>query len=107
MKQHKLRRKVVILIALIVLAFIYTGWFAAQNTITGTARWDGVTGVMFGLYICSQPAANFLDLILFRSLVFPNPPAHSVLASWLGFNLFVLLVGWLVIFEGMLRFSKP
>ena len=106
MYPHKLTRKIILLIVLIVLAFIYIGWIFSQNPLTGTARWDGATGVLLGLYICAQPAANFLDLILFRSLVFQANPSRSTLIAWLTFNVLVLLAGWVVIFVGMTQFSK-
>ena len=106
MYQHKLMRKISLLIVLAVLAFIYTAWISSQNPLTGTARWDGATGVLLGLYICAQPATNFLDLLLFRSLVFQVNPSRSVLIAWLTFNVLVLLAGWVVIFVGMIQFSK-
>ena len=106
MDQHKLRQKVLFLIVLTMLVFVYTDWISTQNTLTGTARWDGVTGVLLGLYVCAQPAANFLDLILFRRLVLQENTSRGSIAAWVAVNLFVLLVGWVAIFVGMTQFSK-
>ncbi len=85
----------------ILLAVIYGGWMAAQRTITDIPRLDGVIGILLGLFICSRPAANMLDLLFARY--------HRVIGSewsaigWLALNGLVLFVGWLVITIGATR----
>jgi hypothetical protein len=105
MDRKKRAAKVRLLIALLIFAMVYIGWLYYQQTLTGTARWDGISGVLLGLYICSHPAANMLDLILFRQLVWPAGVSKTSLFSWLVLNIFVLFIGWIVIFVGMTRFS--
>jgi hypothetical protein len=85
----------------ILLALIYGGWMVAQRTITDVPRLDGIIGVLLGLFICSRPAANMLDLLFARY--------HRVATSewsaigWLALNGLVLFVGWLVITIGATR----
>ena len=105
MDGKKRAAKVRFLFVLIILAMVYIGWLYYQQTLTGTARWDGISGVLLGLYICSHPAANMLDVILFRRLIWPGNVSKTSLFSWLVLNIFVLFVGWIVIFVGMTRFS--
>jgi hypothetical protein len=47
----------------VLLALLYGGWIYTQRTITGIPRLDGAIGVLLGLFICSLPAANMLDLL--------------------------------------------
>jgi hypothetical protein len=90
---------------LLLLAGLYIGWFSARQTLTGIPRLDGSIGILLGLYICSHPAANGLDLLLFM-----RPEAREAITAtwagrlWLGLNALALLAGWAVIFAGTLRF---
>lgn len=98
-------RNIAWLAAMIALALVYALWLASQGTITGTPRGDGVLGVVLGLYIGSHPAANALDLLLFRQAA-----AREALLKmrtswlWLGLNVLVLFAAWFVIFLGVTRF---
>jgi hypothetical protein len=53
----------VVLGVMAALAAAYAGALAAWGTLTGASRWDGVLGVVLGLLICAQPAANAVDLL--------------------------------------------
>ena len=85
--------------AVIVLALLYMGWMYLQHTITGLPRLDGVIGVLLGLFICSRPAANFLDLLFTRN----QTSSQRSLLGWLTLNGVVMFVGWLVITIGATR----
>jgi hypothetical protein len=80
----------------VVLALLFGGWLYAQQTITGKPEFDGVIGVVLGLFICSRPAANMLDLLFSRS----GRTSEWSLVSWLGLNAVVLFIGWLTITIG-------
>ena len=83
----------------VVLALVYLGWMYSQLTITGTSRLDGVIGVLLGLFICSRPAANFLDLLFTRH----QTSSERSLLGWLALNGVVMFMGWLVITIGATR----
>ena len=86
----------------VVLALLYGGWMYIQHSITGIPRLDGIIGVLLGLFICSRPAANMLDL-LFAARRSRSSSSEWPALGWLGLNLFVLFVGWLVITIGATR----
>ncbi len=82
---------------LFALAFGYTGWILIHSTITGSPRLDGTIGVILGLFIGSHPAANLIDILLYKRLAHPTTWGYLV-------NLAVLVLGWLVIFTGAMQF---
>jgi hypothetical protein len=106
MDQNRLQRNKKILWAMLLLASIYGSlvqiWFAK----TGNGRLIGSIGVLLGLYICSQPAANAVDLLFFqRGAVRQLSKGWSGI-GWLVLNALVLLVGWLVIVIGATRLTS-
>ena len=85
---------------MLLLAAIYDSLVYFWLGRVGNDRLVGSIGVLLGLYICSQPAANAVDLLFFqRGAVRQLSKAWSGIA-WLALNLLVLLVGWLVIVIG-------
>ena len=83
MDGQRLRRNTKILWAMVVLAIIYSFtiyyWFGSVSR----DRLVGSLGVLLGLYICSHPAANAVDLIFFsaaRSAALQSSPPGS--AGW-------------------------
>jgi len=105
MYKTRIGRKVAVLVGMILLAILYIGIFASRSTITGANKTDGMIGVMLGLYICSHPVGNLLDMILFRRLVWPPHASPWSIAAWVGFNMLIVGVGYMVIFNGMLHFT--
>ena len=87
---------------IVALACLYCGWMYTQRTITGIPRLDGAIGVLLGLFICSLPAANMLDL-LFAARRSQSRSSEWASLGWLGLNLLVLFVGWIVITIGATR----
>lgn len=85
----------------IVLAILYGGWMITQRTITGLPLLDGISGVLLGLFICSRPAANMLDLLYTRRGQAVSSEWSSI--GWLALNGVVMFVGWLVITIGAMR----
>jgi hypothetical protein len=86
----------------VALALLYGGWIYTQRTITGIPRLDGAIGVLLGLFICSLPAANMLDL-LFAARRSQSSSSEWAMLGWLGLNLLVLFAGWMVITIGATR----
>jgi hypothetical protein len=88
---------------MVLLALVYLGLLYYLHTLTGDNVLDGIAGVVLGLYICSLPAANAVDMI------FAERSASFALSSlraggrWLALNLLTLLAGWIVIVVGAIR----
>jgi hypothetical protein len=87
--------------AVVVLAMVYIGWMITQRTITNLPLLDGIIGILLGLFICSRPAANMLDLLFTRRG--QAAPSEWSSIGWLALNGLVLFVGWLVITIGATR----
>ena len=100
MDGQRLRRNTKVLWAMVVLAIVYSGtiyyWFGSVSR-----DWlVGSLGVLLGLYICSHPAANAVDLIFFERGAIRRFTKQPAWLGWLALNLLVLLAGWTVILIG-------
>lgn len=92
---------IVMLLGLILAALIYGSIIYSRPAFTPVGWTEGVLGVMLGLFICSRPAAHLLDL-LYRSH-YAGPPQLWI---WLLLNLLTLLVGLIVVFIGVMQFTR-
>jgi hypothetical protein len=98
-RQHK--RNTTVLWGLILLALAYISLLRYVHTLTGISMLDGSIGLALGLYICSHPAANAINMLFFeRDRLHQNSSGWSIV-RWLALNLLVLLAGWMVIFMGI------
>ena len=104
MKQHRRGRNIKTLWALILFGIAYSGLLHYQRTLTGMNEVDGIIGVLLGLYICSHPAANVVDMLFFRRGARHLFSSRRSAVLWLVLNIVVLLIGWVVIFIGTTRF---
>ena len=100
MSQYWHNRKITFLFVLTLSGLVYNGWLQLFGTLTGIDQADGIIGVVFGLYICSHPAAFIVDSLFFRRSAFSS---NRSLILWLVINILVLLAGWFVIFTGTTR----
>ncbi len=91
---------------LIVVAALYTALLFFRHTLTGAVRWDASIGVVLGLFICSRPVSNMLDLILFSRQLAPTFPSRRAEMWWVTLNVLVLLVGLAVLIGGTTRFAS-
>jgi hypothetical protein len=98
-------RKSILLGGLCFLGLAYILMLMFRPTLTGQYQWDGILSVLLGLYICSHPVANILDVILFGRLLGQRVVIFWVEGAWWSLNALVLFIGWLVIYVGMLRFT--
>ena len=105
--EQRRARNFTLLVVLIFLAGAYTLAIVILHLQTGNTRLDGAIGVVFGLYVCSRPAANFLDMLLFWRSSRPPGWSRRALLLWLALNLLALLAGWIVIVIGATRFTAP
>jgi hypothetical protein len=74
------------------------------RALTGSRTLDGGIGVTLGLFICSRPAGNAVDLLFFHPGDLREAVGEWQGLGWLALNLLVLAVGWVVIFLGAIRF---
>lgn len=92
---------------LILLAIAYSSLLKYHHTLTGRNTLDGILGALLGLYICSQGAANILDMLLFGGNTSGQRVSRRSILLWLAFNACILFIGWLVIVQGTIRFTAP
>jgi hypothetical protein len=98
MSAPRYKRNTAWLWGLVLVALIYNTLMYFLNTLTGSHLLDGIFGVLLGLYICSKPAANAVDLIFFRRGELRQITSGWPGIGWLALNLLVLFAGWVVIF---------
>src|SRR5262245_58806005 len=91
---------------LLVPAAAYLGWMIYWPMWTGTTLFDGSVGVVLGLYICSHPAANGIDLLFLQRGAFRRALKQSSGVEWLMLNVLVMFVGFMVIVVGAARFMQ-
>jgi hypothetical protein len=103
MDQHRRGRNIKTLWALFLLGIVYSSLLYYQRTLTGTNNVDGIIGVLLGLYICSHPAANVVDMLFFGRGARRQFSSRRSAVLWLALNMLVLLIGWIVIFVGTTR----
>ena len=100
MDHHEYPRKTGFLLALIAVAAVYSLWFLQRQILTGNATVDGTLSVLLGLYICSRPAGNAIDLLFLERGSFHRFVSHWSSIRWLALNILTLLMGWIVIYLG-------
>ena len=103
MNQQRGGQRVMILLVLAVLGIAYGSLLYSRSTLTGTNNLDGIIGVVLGLYICSHPAANLIDMLFYRRDIWYQFSSRRSAFWWLTLNVLVLLVSGVVIFVGTTR----
>jgi hypothetical protein len=79
--------------------------FSFGPLLTGEARMDGAIGIVLGLYVCSHPASNVLDLLFSEGGVRRHAPADESGIFWYFLNLLVMIAGWLAVLLGIIQFT--
>ncbi len=99
----RLRRNYWILALMLLFAWGIQSFFDAGGTVTGYNARDGVIIILAGLYICTHPAANLLEM-LFAGRYGPHQetPWYSSL-FWLALNTLVLVAGFVILLLGTTR----
>jgi hypothetical protein len=93
------------LIVQIVLALAFGLPIVLLSTLTQNAVLDGAIGVLLGLFICSLPARNAID-VLFANRFVPGRIWRSRAGKvWLGLNGLTVLAGWTTILLGMVQLA--
>jgi hypothetical protein len=91
--------------ALLLPATAYLAWMTYWPMLTGMTLVDGSVGVVLGLYICSHPAANGIDLFFVQRGTFRRIFSGWSGVWWLLLNALIMFVGWIVIVLGVSRFT--
>ena len=106
MPDSRSTQNAVVLLSLLIPAFAYLGWQYYVPLLTGRALVDGSVGVLLGLYICSHPAANSIDLIFLDRLALRRVLSGRSAAGWLMLNALVMIIGWFVIVVGVAQLTR-
>jgi hypothetical protein len=77
------------------------------QTLAYTNLLRGSIGVILGLYICSHPAANVVNILFFNRGDLRQTSSRWSGLGWVVLNVSVVLLGWLVITSGMTRLVRP
>jgi hypothetical protein len=93
--------------ALIVVAGAYLAWQYYWPSFTGDDLFDGISGVVLGLFICSRPASNGIDLLFQERGAFKRAMSDGSSFAWVLLNGLVMLIGWFVITVGAARLTAP
>jgi hypothetical protein len=105
MTELSYRRSSAVLWILLVPAVAYFVWQARWPWWTGDVRVDGGAGVVLGLFICSRPAANAIDLFFAERGAIRRLFTRASGARWLLLNALVMTVGWFLIVTGAGRLT--
>ena len=100
MAEPRYRGNARVLWGLSLLAVGYGAWFYYFDSLTSSNTLDGALSIVLGLYICSRPAANAIDLLFLERGALRRAGSGWSSIRWLALNLLTLLMGWIVIFIG-------
>jgi hypothetical protein len=100
---ERVKQSTPLLWALIVPAAAYLAWQYYWPWFTGDDLVDGMTGILLGLFICSRPAANGIDLLFLERGAFKRIVSNRSGFAWFLLNSLVMVLGWLVISVGAAR----
>ncbi len=89
------------LVTLILVGSIYSGIMYTRPNIAPEDWSGGVLGVMLGLFISARAAAHLLDLLY--QMHYAGPPKLWI---WITLNLLTLLAGVIVVFLGVMQFTR-
>ncbi len=95
-----------LLCAVVVPAIIYAAWLSTRQTITGSNFWDAALGVLLGIYICSRPVGNLMDMLYTQNIRWQDLKKRAGVV-WLVMNFITTFVGWATIVLGATRMVRP
>ena len=104
MDQYWRGRSSGVLWTFLLLALGYSALLFAYGPLTGETLIDGAIGIVLGLYVCSHPASNVLDLLFVDGGIVRRGSEERGVA-WYVLNLLVLMAGWFVVWTGLTRFT--
>jgi hypothetical protein len=105
MTYERARRNSLLLWTLAFVSAAYLAWQYTWPAYTGGDTLDGIVGIVLGLYICSRPAANGIDLLFTERGAFGQLVSSVGGLAWFLLNSIVMLMGWFVISVGASRLN--
>jgi hypothetical protein len=106
MEARERRRNSWKLAVLLLVAVLFILLLSRARLLTASVILDGTIGIVVGLYVCAQPAANAVTMLLFEKHPLQSFPSRNAFLGWLLLNLLVLAAGWADIFLGAARFME-
>jgi hypothetical protein len=98
------RRNTWKLAVLFLIAVFFAVFLIRVHAFSASAILDGSIGLVLGLYVCAQPAANAVTMLLYERHPLQSFPSKTAFLAWSLLNVFVLAAGWWDIFLGAARF---
>jgi hypothetical protein len=95
-----------LLSTMVLLGAIYAAWLYTRQTVTGSNFWDAALGVLLGIYICSRPVGNLMDMLYAQNIRW-NELRKRAGITWLVMNFVTTFVGWATIVLGATRMVRP
>lgn len=95
-----------LLITMVALGCCYALWLYLRPTITGSNLGDSAIGVLLGIYICSRPVSNLMDLLFTQNIRW-NEIRKRAGIMWLAMNFITTFAGWATIVLGATRMVRP
>jgi hypothetical protein len=102
-KEKQRVRNVGLLVVLGAFAVGYGVVLGLRHRVIGGATVDGGIGVLLGLFICSRPVANLLDMLLFETRWRVSTRRADL--AWVMLNLLVLAFGCIMVMLGATLFA--
>jgi hypothetical protein len=95
-----------LLLTMVALGFLYALWLYLRPSITGSNLGDSAIGVLLGIYICSRPVSNLMDLLFTQNVRWNQLRARAGI-MWLVMNFITTFAGWATIVLGATRMVRP
>lgn len=95
-----------LLCTMVAVGVIHAAWLYTRHTITGSNFWDAVLGVLLGIYICSRPVGNLLDMLYTQNIRWTELKKRAGVL-WLVMNFITTVTGWATIVLGATRMVRP
>jgi hypothetical protein len=84
---------------------LYLAWQIYAPMLTGATATEGMIGVVLGLFTCSVPAKNGVDLLFVERATLKRIAGGMSGAIWLLLNFCVMFAGWCVLVVGTMRLT--
>jgi hypothetical protein len=94
------------LVILLPVAAAYVTWQAVAPAASGHEWLDSTIGIVLGLYICSRPAANGIDLFFAERGTLQRIFTRASGVEWVLLNAAVMIAGWFVIMTAASRLPQ-
>ena len=95
-----------LLCVMVLLGVVYAAWLYKHQTLTGSNFWDAAVGVLLGIYICSRPVGNLMDMLYTQNIRWQELKKRAGVI-WIAMNFVTTFVGWATIVLGATRMVRP